>query len=78
MKGFITKVIIVVALVVFFGSGVLQTIEHIEDQIIAVTVDLLENSEFIYEVRTMVQDVARDVVSEMIRDGLGAQHVTVP
>lgn len=69
MKGLIVKILIVVLLVVCFGGGVWQTINYIEDRIIAATVDLVENSEFVAEVRAMVQDVARDVIHDLLSQG---------
>ena len=69
MKSLITKIIIIVLLVVCFGSGVWQTINYIEDRIITTTVNLVENSEFVAEVRMMIRDVARDVIHDLLSQG---------
>ena len=69
MKSLIAKIIIIVLLVVCFGSGVWQTINYIEDRIITTTVNLVENSEFVAEVRMMIRDVARDVIHDLLSQG---------
>lgn len=69
MKGLITKVIIVLLLVACFGGGVWQTVNYIEDRIMTTAVTLVENSEFIAEVRVMIRDVAEDVIHDLLSQG---------
>lgn len=69
MKKLITKVLIIVLLVICFGSGVWQTINYIEDRIITTTINLVENSEFVAEIRAMIQDVAEDVIRDFLSQG---------
>lgn len=69
MKSLITKVIIVLLLVACFGGGVWQTVNYIEDRIMTTAVSLVENSEFIAEVRVMIQDVVEDVIHDLLIQG---------
>lgn len=69
MKSLITKILIIVVLVVFFGGTVWQTINYIEDRIITTTVNLIEDSEFVAEIRAMIKDIAKDVVYDLLSQG---------
>lgn len=69
MKSLITKAIIVLLLVACFGGGVWQTVNYIEDRIMTAAVTLVENSEFIAEVRVMIQNVAEDVIHDLLSQG---------
>ena len=69
MKGLIGRILIIVLLVVCFGGGVWQTINYIEDRIITSTIDLVENSEFVAEIRAMVHNTAKDVIYDMLSQG---------
>lgn len=69
MKSLITKILIIVVIVIFFGGTVWQTINYIEDRIITTTVNLIEDSEFVAEIRAMIRDVAKDVIYELLSQG---------
>lgn len=69
MRKMIAKVLIIVLLVICFGGGVWQTINYIEDRIITATISLVENSEFVAEIRAMTQDVAEDVIRDFLSQG---------
>lgn len=69
MKSLITKILIIVILVVCFGGTVWQTINYIEDRIITTTVNLIEDSEFVAEIRAMIRDIAKDVVYDLLSQG---------
>lgn len=72
MKSLITKILIIVVLVIFFGGTVWQTINYIEDRIITTTVNLIEDSEFVAEIRAMIRDVAEDVIRDFLSQGYNA------
>lgn len=69
MKSLIVKILVIALLVACFGSGVWQVIDYVEDRIIATTINLIENSEFIAEVRIMVKDIAKDVIHDLLSQG---------
>lgn len=69
MKSLIAKTIIILILVTIFGGTVWQTINCIEDRVITTAVNLLDNSEFVAEIRVAIRDVAEDVIRDLINDG---------
>lgn len=71
IKSLILKTLIILVLVVFFGGTIWQTINYIEDRIITTTVGLLENSEFVTEIREMIRDIAKDVIKDILSHGYG-------
>ena len=69
MKSIIIKVLVIALLVVCFGGGIWQMIDYIEDRIITSTINLIENSEFVSEIRVMVRDIARDTINDLLIQG---------
>jgi hypothetical protein len=77
MKSLITKILIIVVLVIFFGGTVWQTINYIEDRIITTTVNLIEDSEFVAEIRAMIRDIAKDVVYDLLSQGNDGTTISI-
>lgn len=69
MKSLVVKILIIALLVVCFGSGVWQTIDYIEDRIISTTVNMVDDSEFVSEIRTMIKDIVDDTIRDLVSHG---------
>lgn len=69
MKSILVRVAILALIAIFFGTGVVQAINYVETKLITLTIELMENSEFIHEIRTMVREIVEEVLFELIREG---------
>lgn len=70
MKSLLIKILVIVVLVACFGGGVWKTIDYIEDRIIETTINLVENSEFVDELREMISEIVTEAIQDMIAQGL--------
>ena len=77
MKSILLRILVIALLVTFFGTGIMQVINYVENKLITMTVELIENSEFVHEIRDIVTDIAKDVISELIREGADFKSVVV-
>ena len=69
MKSLIVKILIITLLVVCFGSGIWKTIDYVEDRIISATVNIVDDSEFVSEIRTMIKDIVDDTIRDLVSHG---------
>lgn len=69
MKSLVVKILIIALLVVCFGSGIWQTIDYVEDRIISTTVNMVDDSEFVSEIRTMIKDIVDDTIRDLVSHG---------
>lgn len=68
MKSFITKILIIAILVACFGSGVWHAINYYEDRIVEKVIELIETSEFIDDIKIMIQDTIKQVVTDLLKE----------
>lgn len=77
MKSILLRILVIALLVTFLGTGIMQVINYVENKLITMTVELIENSEFVHKIRDIVTDIAKDVISELIREGADFKSVVV-
>lgn len=77
MKSVLVRIVIIALLVAFFGTGVMQTINYVENMLITKTAELIENSDFIHEMRDIVKETVEEVLSDLILEGVEFKSATV-
>lgn len=77
MKSILLRILVIALLVTFLGTGIIQVINYVENKLITMTVELIENSKFVHEIRDIVTDIAKDVISELIRESADFKSVVV-